>query len=95
MHTSPLFIGGVQFDECDVLTVGKLYVVYHRDIHKGTGGEYFYGMYNGHLSCGRSHEFINCRIYTNAIAGALKRTDIIKPVVNVSFDKEFIIRKNV
>jgi hypothetical protein len=94
MH-SPVFIEGVQFDECHLLEVGKLYVVYHRNIRKGTGGEYFYGMYNARfLSCGMySHEFINCRVYTNSMAGALKRTDLVKSVIYVVADKEFILRK--
>ena len=90
MHISPVFIDGVQFDECHVLKVGKQYVVYHRNIHKGTGGEYFYGMYNGNY-CGQ-HEFIKCRVYTNALAGTLKRTDIVKPVIQI--DSEYIFRKS-
>ena len=71
------------------LELGKRYVVYHRNIRKGTGGEYFYGIYNAR-SCG--HEFVQCRVYTNAIAGTLKRTDIVKSVVYVQ--DEFIIRKS-
>jgi|LauGreDrversion4_2_1035121.scaffolds.fasta_scaffold105121_2 hypothetical protein len=84
-----MFIGNVQFNECHVLEVGKLYLVYHRNIRKGTGGEYFCGLYNG-LSY--SHEFIHCRVYTNYTAGALKRTDLVKSVVYVS--DEFILRKS-
>jgi len=89
-----MFIGNVQFNECHTLEVGKLYLVYHRNIRKGTGGEYFYGMYNSKiLSCGLySHEFIHCRVYTNYTAGALKRTDLVKSVVYVSDD--FILRKS-
>jgi hypothetical protein len=97
MHISPVFIGNVQFNDCDVLEVGKLYVVYHRNIRKGTGGEYFYGMYNARLlSCGQlySHEFINCRVYTNSMAGILTRTDCLKPVVHVIPDREFIFRSS-
>jgi hypothetical protein len=97
MHISPVFIDGLQFDDCDVLEVGKLYVVYHRNVRKGTGGEYFYGMYNArNLSCGQlySHEFINCRVYTNSMACVLKRTDVVKSVVQVIPDREFIFRKS-